>query len=81
MIDSKYATTLNDDLLILEIMAERATYEPKDEKETKIQNMIKKKPNGWRYKLSLIHRVNQMPCQKEMRYCTVSSNSTKSFIP
>ena len=58
MIDSKYATTLKDDLQILEIMAEGSTYEPKDEKETEIQNMIKNKPNGWRYKLSLIHRVN-----------------------
>ena len=58
MIDSKYATTLKDDLQILEIMAEGSTYEPKDEKETEIQNMIKNKRNGWRYKLSLIHRVN-----------------------
>ena len=40
-------------------MAEGPNYEPKDDQEATIQEMIKNKPNHWRYKLALIHRVNQ----------------------
>lgn len=63
MIDNKYPTTLDYDLQVLEILnlsnEEQKPAEEDSEDVVKIKEMILNKKNHWRFKLALIHRINQ----------------------
>jgi hypothetical protein len=61
MIQSKYPTTLEFDLKVLDILSTNSfEFDEHDTEETKnIKILIKTKKNLWRFKLSLMHRANQ----------------------
>ena len=61
MIQSKYPTTLDFDLKVLDILSTNSfEFEQNDTEETKnIKILIKSKKNQWRFKLALMHRANQ----------------------
>lgn len=61
MIKSKYPTTLEFDLKVLDILSTNDfEFKDGDDEETKnIKNLIKSKKNHWRFKLALMHRANQ----------------------
>ena len=60
MITSKYPTTLEFDLKVLDILStNQFELKEEDDEETKnIKNLIKSKKNHWRFKLALMHRAN-----------------------
>jgi hypothetical protein len=60
MIKSKYPTTLEFDLKVLDIMSTNDfEFKEEDDEETKnIKILIKSKKNHWRFKLALMHRAN-----------------------
>lgn len=75
MIDKKYPTTLEYDLKILESMSGN----PQDEE---IEQLVQSKPDLWRYKLAVIHRVNQKELlHNQLMYCqlllTIMNRSLK----
>lgn len=66
MIDSKYPTSLQYDLQILESLSGNKQSE-------EIEQLVKNKANHlWRYKLAIMHRVNQKELlHNQFMYCSI----------